>query len=60
MIVIHFRQHVDCVRIEGKIWAVHYSEDVELMSQSALPENKLCGIGAIKTIDTVGTTYSIL
>ena len=60
VIVIHLRQHVDCVRVEGEARAIHDSKRVQLMAKSALAEHELGRVRAIQTINAVRPTYPVL
>jgi hypothetical protein len=60
MIVVHFRQHVDCVRVEGQIWAIDHTQRIQLVPQSTLAKYKLSGVGPIQAVDTVRTANPIL
>jgi hypothetical protein len=60
VIVVHLRQHVDCVRIEREIWVVHYPKSVKLMTKRTLAKYELRRIGAVKAIHTICSTNTVL
>ncbi len=60
MIMVHFCEHVDSVRVESKVRRVDNTQSVQLMPQSALPEDELGRIRPIETIDAVRAAYAVL
>ena len=60
MIVIHLRQHVYSVGIEGQVWALHDPQSIELVTESSLSKHKLSSIGSVQTVYAVGSTYAVL
>lgn len=60
MVVVHFGEHVDSIRVEREIRVVNYSERVQLMSKYTFTVNELCRVGSIQTIDTVRPTNAVL
>ncbi len=47
MIVIHLRQHVYSVRVEGQVRALHNPQGIQLVTESPLSEHELGSVGAI-------------
>ena len=60
MIMIHLSQHVDGVRIKGKIRIIHHTQSKKLVTKSAFSEYKLRCVSAVQTVNTICTAYSIL
>lgn len=60
MVVVHLRQHIDRVGIEGQVRRVDDAEGVELVPKSTLAKNELGGVRSVKTIDAVGATDAVL
>lgn len=60
MVVVHFGEHVDSIRVEREIRVVNYSERVQLMSKYTFTVNELCRVGSIQAIDTVCPTNAVL
>jgi hypothetical protein len=58
--MIHLGQHVDCVGIEVQIRIVHHAEGEKLVAKSSLAKDKLRSIGAIKTVNAISSTDTIL
>ncbi len=60
MIMVHFCEHVDGVRVESKVRRVDDTESVQLVPQGALPEDELGRVRPIKTVHTISPAYAIL
>ena len=60
VVVVHPREHVDCVRVESKIRTIDHPEGIQLMAQSSFSKDKLSRICSVQTVYTVGPTDTVL
>ena len=58
--MVHLREHVDRVRVEGEIRSLHNAKGVQLMTKCALSKDKLGSVRPVKTINAVCPAYAIL
>ena len=60
VVMVHFSEHIDSIRVERKIWCVDDTQGIQLVTERAFAKHELRCIRAIETIDAIRSADAVL